>query len=85
MSQLLDYTKKLTKNRENRKIIFGSELSKANNEPTFRLHKKITKIEREKIEKNIFKFLAQNCLNRITILDYTKRQKSRNYFWLRIV
>ena len=31
MSQLLDYTKKLTKNRENRKIIFGSELSEANN------------------------------------------------------
>ena len=36
MSQLLDYTKKLTKNRENnRKIIFGSEFSETNNEPTF--------------------------------------------------
>ena len=39
MSQLLEYTKKLTKNQEkrNRKIIFGSEFSEMNNEPTFRL------------------------------------------------
>ena len=36
MSQLLDYTKKLTKNQEKkiRKIIFGSELSEANIEYT---------------------------------------------------
>ena len=38
MSQLLDYTQKLTKiERKNRKIIFGSELSETNND--FRLHK----------------------------------------------
>ena len=40
MNQLLDYTKKLTKNRQkiewkNRKIIFGSEFSETDNEPTF--------------------------------------------------
>ena len=41
MSQLLDNTKKLTKKREKKsKIIFGSEYSKANNEPTFRIHQK---------------------------------------------
>ena len=28
--------------KKNRKIIFGSELSEANNEPTFRLHQKVT-------------------------------------------
>ena len=32
--QLLDYTKKDKKSR----IFFGSELSEANNEPTFRIH-----------------------------------------------
>ena len=43
MSQLLDYTEKLTKNRENnRKMIFGLELSEANNKPIFRLYQKIT-------------------------------------------
>ena len=37
---ILDYTKE-TKNREkNREIIFGSDLSEPNNEPTFRLHEK---------------------------------------------
>ena len=49
MSQLLEYTqKKMTRNREKRnlKIIFGSELSEANNEPIFRIHQKITKIEK---------------------------------------
>ena len=35
MSQLLDYTKKLTKNQQ---FFFGSEFSEANNEPTFRIH-----------------------------------------------
>ena len=36
MSQLLEYTKKLTKiERKNRKIIFRSEFSETNNEPTF--------------------------------------------------
>ena len=35
---------KVTKNREkNQNIIVGSELSGTNNEPTFRLHKKIEK------------------------------------------
>ena len=60
MSQLLDYTKKLTKNREkNRKIIFGSELSEANNELTLRIHQKNDKKSRKK--------------------------KSKNYFWLKMV
>ena len=50
---ILDYTKK-TKNREKkRKIIFGSKLSEANNEPTFRLHQKIDK-NREKNRTIIF-------------------------------
>ena len=37
MSQLLEYTKKINKKlrEKNRKIIFGSEFSEANNEPTF--------------------------------------------------
>ena len=49
MSQLLDNTIKITKNRgKNRKIIFGSEFSETNNQPTFRLHQKIDK-NREKI------------------------------------
>ena len=39
MSQLLDYTGKIGKKlrKKNRKIIFGSDLSETNNEPTFRL------------------------------------------------
>ena len=43
ISQLLEYTKKMTKNREkkSRKIIFGSELFEPNNEPNFRLYQKI--------------------------------------------
>ena len=45
----------MTKNRENiRKIIFGSELSDANNEPTFRLYQKIDKKSRKKNRKIIF-------------------------------
>ena len=44
MSILLDCTKKLQKNeKKNKKIIIGSELSEANNEPTFRIHQKIDK------------------------------------------
>ena len=36
MSQLLDYTKKMAKNRgKNSKIIFCSDLSETNNDPTF--------------------------------------------------
>ena len=64
MSQLLEYTKKMTKNREkkNRKIILGSEFSEAKNEPTFRLYQKIDKKSRKKIEKL---FLVQNYLKRI--------------------
>ena len=90
MSQLLDYNKKLTKNRENnRKIIFGSELSEANDKPTFRFYQKIDK-KSKKMEKI---FLAQNCLKRIMrqLLDYIKKidknreNKSKNYFWVRIV
>ena len=55
MSQLLDYTKKL-------RNFFGSELSEANNEPTFRIHKRNDKKSRKKIE-NLF--LGQNYLKRI--------------------
>ena len=50
---ILDYTKNDKKSRKNRKMIFGSELSKANNEPTFRLHQKKTK-SRKKNRKTIF-------------------------------
>ena len=59
----------MTKNRE---FFFGSELSEANNESTFRIHQKMTK-NREKNREKIF--LAQNCLNRIMsqISDYTKK------------
>ena len=47
MSQLLEYTKKLTKNRKNRKIILGSEFSEAKYEPTLRLYQKIDKKSRK--------------------------------------
>ena len=42
ISQLLDNTKKtdIKSRKKNLKIIFGSELSEANNEPTFRIHQK---------------------------------------------
>ena len=63
----------MTKNREkNEKIIFGSELSAPNNEPTLRWQQK----NWQKIEKNIRKlFLAQNGLKKIMsqLLDYTKK------------
>ena len=60
MSQLLDNTIKITKNRgKNRKIIFGSEFSE-----TFRLHQKIDK-NREKL------FSAQRIMSQL--LDYTKK------------
>ena len=61
MSQLLDNTIKITKNR---KIIFGSEFSETNNQPTFRLHQKIDK-NREKL------FSAQRIMSQL--LDYTKK------------
>ena len=65
MSQLLDNTIKITKNRgKNRKIIFGSEFSETNNQPTFRLHQKIDK-NREKL------FSAQRIMSQL--LDYTKK------------
>ena len=50
---ILDYTKIQKIEKKNRKIIFGSELSEANNEPIFRLHQKKTK-NREKNRKIIF-------------------------------
>ena len=55
MSQISDYTKKLTKiEKKNRKIILGSEFSEAKNELTFRINqKKWQKIE-EKNRKIIF-------------------------------
>ena len=65
MSQLLDNTNKTKKIEEkNRKIIFGSEFSETNNEPTFRLHQKIDK-NREKL------FSAQRIMSQL--LDYTKK------------
>ena len=55
ISQLKDDTKKLTKNQEKiRKIIFGSELSEAKNELTFRLHQKMTKNRENKIENDFW-------------------------------
>ena len=33
---------RLSHREKNRKIIFGPELSESNNEPTFRLHQKLT-------------------------------------------
>ena len=62
MSQLLEYTKKMTKNGEkkSRKIIFGSELFEPNNEPNFSLYQNIDKNRETKIEKL---FWGQNCLN----------------------
>ena len=71
MSQLLDHTKKLTKNRE--KIISGSKLSAPNNEPTFRIHQKMTK----SIKKSIKIFLAQNCLKRITSQKNDKKSRKK--------
>ena len=63
----------MTKNREkNRKIILGSQFSKAKNELTFRIHQKNDKKTRKKIEKL---FLVQNFLKRIMsqLLDNTKK------------
>ena len=65
MSQVLDNTNKTKKNRGKKsKIIFGSEFSETNNEPTFRLHQKIDK-NREKL------FSAQRIMSQL--LDYTKK------------
>ena len=64
---------KIDKNREkNRKIILGSEFSKAKYELTFRIHQKNDKKSRKKIEKL---FLVQNFLKRIMsqLLDNTKK------------
>ena len=59
------------------KIIFGSELSEANNELTFRIHQKMTKNREKKIEKL---FLAQNGLNEPTFRLYQKIDKNREFF-----
>ena len=68
MSQLLDYTKKLTKNPEKKsKFIFGSELSEANNEPTFRYTKKNDKKSREKNRKIIFWSEFSETNNELTL------------------
>ena len=50
MNQLLDYTKNDKKSRKFENY-FVSELSKANNSPTFRIHQKMTKNREKKIEK----------------------------------
>ena len=55
ISQISDYTKKLTKiEKKNRKIILGSEFSKAKNELTFRIRQKNDKKSRKKNRKIIF-------------------------------
>ena len=68
------------------KIIFGSELSEANNQPTFRIHQKIDKKWRKKIEKLFF---GQTFLKRIMsqLLDNTKKMTKieKNNFWLKII
>ena len=64
----------MAKNRgENSKIIFCSDLSETNNEPTFRLHIKLTKNRNKKFEKLL---MAQICLIKIMsqLLDYTKKK-----------
>ena len=74
MSQLLEYTKKLQKiEKKNRKLIFGSELSEANYELTFRIPKNRGK----KIEKL---FLVQIFLKRIMsqLLDNTKKNDKKS-------
>ena len=83
MSQLLDNTKNRKKTR---KIVFGSELSVAINEPTFRIHQKNDKKSRKKNRKIIF---GQNFLKRIMcqLLDNNNKMTKidKNYFWLKIV
>ena len=81
MSQLLDYTKKLTKNREkNRKIIFGSELSEANNELTLRIHQKNDKKSRKKNRKIIFGSKWSEANNEPTFRLYQKIDKKIEIF-----
>ena len=87
MSQLLEYTKKMTKNREkSRKIIFGSELFEPNNEPYFRLYQKIDK-NREKSRKIILDSEFSEAKNEPTFRLYQKieKKKSKNYFWVIII
>ena len=72
-------------------MIFCSELSKAKNEPTFRIHQKNDIISKKKKSKKLF--LARNCLKRkmSQLLEYTKkidkksRKKKLKFFWVRIV
>ena len=72
---ILDYTKK-TKNREkNQKIIFGSELSDANNELTLRLlftPKKVDK-KSKKNRKIIFGSELSETNNELTFRLHQKR------------
>ena len=84
-------TKKLTKKQEKKsKIIFGSELSEANNEPTFRIHQK----SRKKSRKIIFGSELSETNNELTSRFHQKMPtfripknltKNRIFFWVRIV
>ena len=57
-------------------IIFGSDWSETNNEPTLRLHKKYDKKSRKKFEKLFF---AQICLKQIMsqLSDNTTKKKTK--------
>ena len=96
MSQLLDYTKKNKKKnskitkieKKTRKIIFGSELSEAKNEP-IEYTKKLIKNREKRNRKIIFGSALSETNNEPTFRLHQKNDKTRkkieNYFWLRIV
>ena len=75
-SPFLDYTiKKTAKIKEKiRKIIFGSDLSETN-EPTFKLHQKMTK-SRKNIKKVIIGSDWSETNNEPTFISYQKMTKS---------
>ena len=74
MSQISDYTKKLTKiEKKNRKIILGSEFSEPKNEPTFRLYQKIDKKSRKKNQKLIFGSELSEANNELTFRIHQKK------------
>ena len=90
MSQLQDDTKKIKK--KNSKIIFGSELSEANNEPTFGKQQKNDKNwEREKSRTIIFGSELSEANNEPTFRIHQKnwqkieKKIEKNYLWLKIV
>ena len=84
ISKLSDNTKKNDKNR-GKKIIFGSELSKTNNEPTFRLHKKSRKSSKNIFGSELSKTNNEPTFRFLNFLNPKKMTIEKKYFWLRIV